>query len=59
MPSLGFNQVALRYDPVAQMVGATLNGMELGWYRLAMSAPKFVGFEGVGILDNFVVRKLP
>lgn len=59
VPSLGFNQMALRYDPAAQMVGATLNGMELGWYPLVMSAPKFVGFEGVGILDDFVVRRLP
>lgn len=59
VPSLGFNQMALRYDPAAQMIGATLNGMELGWYPLVMSAPKFVGFEGVGILDDFVVRRLP
>ena len=59
VPSVGYNQMALRYDPVAQMVGASINGMELGWYPLVMSAPKFVGFEGVGILDNFVVRKLP
>jgi hypothetical protein len=47
-----------RYDPIAQMVGASVNDVELGWYPLAMSAPKFVGFEGAGVLDNFVVRKL-
>lgn len=59
VPSVGFNQMALRYDPNAQMVGASINGMELGWYSLVMPAPRFVGFEGVGILDNFVVRRLP
>jgi hypothetical protein len=56
VPFIAFNQMAVRYDPVAKMVGASFNGVDLGWYPLAMSAPKFVGFEGVGILDNFVVR---
>ena len=59
VPAMGFNQMAVRYDPVAQMVGASFNGVDLGWYRLAMTAPTFVGFEGVGILDDFVVRNLP
>lgn len=31
VPSVGYNQMALRYDPVAQMVGASINGMELGF----------------------------
>ena len=59
VPAMGFNQMAVRYDPVAQMVGASFNGIDLGWYPLATTAPKFVGFEGVGILDNFLVRKGP
>jgi hypothetical protein len=57
VPSITFNQMAVRYDPVANMVGASLNGVNLGWYSLVMSAPKFVGFEGVGILDNFIVMQ--
>jgi hypothetical protein len=57
--NMGFNQMAIRYDPVAQRVGASINGVDLGWYPLAMTAPKFVGFEGVGVLDNFVVKQLP
>jgi hypothetical protein len=58
MTSLGFNRLALRYDPLVQTISASVNDVELGAYRLAMSAPRFVGFEGVGILDNFVVRRL-
>jgi hypothetical protein len=55
-----FNQMAVRYDPATGMAGASLNGMELGSYPAGLSGtPKFVGFEGVGILDNFVVRALP
>ena len=55
-----FNTMAVRYDPATGMVGASLNGMELGSYPANLAAtPKFVGFEGVGILDNFVVRALP
>jgi hypothetical protein len=56
LPSLGFNQLLLRYDPALQMVSARVNDAELGWFPLVMSAPRFVGFEGVGIVDNFVVR---
>ena len=54
-----YNQMAVRYDPATQMAGASINGVDLGSYWLVMSSPKFVGFEGVGILDNFVVRTLP
>ena len=58
--SVTFNQIAVRYDPVRQIAGASLNGVDLGSYPVALPAmPKFVGFEGVGILDNFVVRQLP
>ena len=58
--SVTFNQIAVRYDPVRQTAGATLNGVDLGSYPVALPAmPNFIGFEGVGILDNFVVRQLP
>jgi hypothetical protein len=58
--SVTFNQIAVRYDPARQTVGASINGMDLGVYPVTFAAtPKFVGFEGVGILDNFVVRQIP
>jgi hypothetical protein len=58
--SVTFNQIAVRYDPLTQTAGASLNGVDLGSYPVALPAmPNFIGFEGVGILDNFVVRQLP
>ena len=56
--SLTFNQMAVRYDPVRQLVGASINGVDLGSFPLTLpNPPKFVAFEGVGILDNFVVMQ--
>ena len=58
--SLTYNQIAVRYDPASGMAGASVNGIDLGSYPAGLAAtPKFVGFEGVGILDNFFVRALP
>jgi len=58
--SVNFNQFSVRYDPATGMIGGTVNGADLGSYPSGLvSAPKFIGFEGVGVLDNFVVRQLP
>lgn len=58
--SVTYNQIAVRYDPSTGMAGGSINGVDLGWYPAGLAAtPKFVGFEGVGILDNFFVRTLP
>jgi hypothetical protein len=55
-----FNRIAVRYDPATGLAGASLNEADLGSFPAGLAAtPKFVGFEGVGILDNFVVRQLP
>jgi len=55
-----YNRIAVRYDPATGMAGASLNEVDLGSFPAGLAAtPKFVGFEGVGILDNFVVRSLP
>jgi len=51
-----FNRLVLRYDPVTQTVSASVNENELGSFPLSIARPNFVGFEGVGIVDNFVVR---
>lgn len=55
----GWNQLALRYDPVTTTVSANVNGTELGSFAQRIPLPKFTGFEGVGIIDNFVIRTLP
>jgi hypothetical protein len=55
----GWNRMALRYDPVTQTVSASINGTELGSFAQPIARPRYVGFEGVGIADNFVVKTLP
>jgi hypothetical protein len=54
----GWNQMRLRYDPVAKTVSASVNGTEMGPFPQTITAPKYAGFEGVAIADNFVVRTL-
>lgn len=54
-----WNEFALSYDPATETLGGSVNGVDLGAYTLAIPTPKYIGFEGVGILDNFVVRTLP
>jgi len=55
----GWNQMKLRYDPVNKTLGADVNGTELGTFSLDLGSPRYAAFEGVGIGDNFVIRKLP
>jgi hypothetical protein len=45
----------LPYDPVAKLVSASINEVELGVFPLAIPTPKFIGIEGIGIVDNLVV----
>jgi hypothetical protein len=54
----GWNEFTLRYDPVNTTLGGSVNGVDLGAYAIAIPTPRYIGFEGVGILDNFVVRNL-
>ena len=48
----------LRYDPVTQTVSGSVNGTELGSFFQPIADPRYVGFEGIGIADNFVVQLL-
>jgi hypothetical protein len=52
----GWNQLKLRIDPVAHTVGGSINGTDLGTHSLNIGSPRYAGFEGVGIGDNFVIR---
>lgn len=54
--SYGYNELALSYDPVNQTITGNVNGIDLGAYTQSIPTPKYIGFEGIGILDNFVVR---
>jgi len=51
--------VDLRYDPVTGTASASLNEVELGaWLVGAIRTPRYIGIEGVGVVDNLVVYKL-
>ena len=51
--------LVLRYDPVTQAVSASVEGVELGSFVQPIRTPRFIGIEGVGLVDDLVVRKLP
>lgn len=53
-----YNRMIVRYDPVAKTVGGSINGVDLGTHAVDMPAPRYAGFEGVGLIDSFVIRRL-
>ena len=53
---LGFNQLKLSYDPATQRLTVSVNGAPGGSYAVALGAPRYAAFEGLGTVDNFVVR---
>ncbi|MEQ1643758.1 MAG: hypothetical protein ABL959_09970 [Pyrinomonadaceae bacterium] len=52
----GWNQMKIKIDPVVHTVGGSVNGTDLGIHSLDIGRPRYAGFEGVGIGDNFVIR---
>jgi hypothetical protein len=54
-----FTRLVLRDYPAAGTVSASVNEVELGVFSLAIKSPRFIGLEGVGYVNNFVVRNLP
>lgn len=54
---LTWNQMVISYDPVGQVMSASLSGVSLGHYPMKL-APKYAGFHGLGIMDNFFIRKV-
>ena len=53
-----WNRMVIAYDPSTQQLFASVNGVVHGPFVVALPAMRYAGFEGVGILDNFVIRKL-
>jgi hypothetical protein len=53
-----WNRMEIRHDPVNGTVSASVNGIALGTASMA-GKPLYAGFEGVGVLDNFVIRRAP
>ena len=59
IPWAAWMPAELRYDPTTGIASARLNETELGaWQVGGIRAPRYIGIEGVGIVDNLVVRKL-
>lgn len=58
MEDLGLNQLKLSYDPVARQLSVHLNGALGGTFPIDLGRPRYAAFEGIGLVDNFVVRKL-
>jgi len=56
VPFDAHTRLVLRYDPAGQTVSASVNDIDLGAYTQAIRTPRYIGIEGVGIADNFVVR---
>ncbi len=54
-----WNRMVIAYDPATRTLTASINGIALGPFTANLGAPRYAGFEGVGILDNFVIRRLP
>ena len=53
-----YNQLRLSYDPAAQRLSADVNGVNVGSFPMNLAAARYAGFEGTGMADDFVIRKL-
>ena len=53
----GWNHMALRVSPTAGTVTLTFADTVAVTVPFTMTAPKYLAFEGVGILDDFVLRQ--
>jgi hypothetical protein len=54
-----FNRIKLRYAAQTRNISVNIDGSEKGVFATNFAPMKFVGFEGTGLADNFVVRTLP
>lgn len=54
-----FNRMKVRVDPVNKTIGASINEKQIGTFPIDVGRPRYAGFEGVGLVDDFVIRKLP
>lgn len=59
LDDMTFNHLELAYDPVAKQLTARINETLVGTFPMDLGAPRYAGFEGIGLVDNFVIRTLP
>lgn len=53
----GWNQMSIRYSPATSTVTLSFAGVTVGSYPVSIPTPKYAAFEGVGVLDDFVLRQ--
>jgi len=53
-----YNRLQLRINPVQNTVGGIINGVDIGTFPLSIGRPRYAGFEGIGMADNFVIKRL-
>lgn len=53
----GWNQMSIRYSPSTSTVTLSFAGAVVGTFPVSMPTPKYAAFEGVGVLDDFVLRQ--
>jgi hypothetical protein len=53
----GWNQMALRYSPSAGTVTLRYANRIVATYPVSIPQPKYLAFEGVGVLDDLVLRR--
>ena len=53
----GWNHMGLRYSPLAHTVTLSFADAVVGTFPVTIAPPKYLAFEGVGILDDLVLRQ--
>lgn len=53
----GYNHLAVAYDPIAGTVVGSINGVPTLALPYAVSGVQYVGFQGNGIVNDFLVQK--
>lgn len=55
---LYYNHLVLAYDPLRQLLTASVNETVVGSFNIDLGSPRYAGIEGLGMADNFVIRSL-
>jgi len=53
----GFNRMSLRYSPAAGTVTLKFGDDVVATYPVSIDVPRYIAFEGVGILDDLILRQ--
>jgi hypothetical protein len=53
----GYNPMSLRYSPSSGTVTLSFAGTVIGTYPVTIPTPKYLAFEGIGVMDDLVLRQ--